>query len=161
MMFNPPPAPLSIDVYSGPVETMPAASVDYLGKYAQVTNLFGIKVDRVLCTGYLISGAMRYYWEPLRPASPNVVPVSADQNIVLMPLLSPTMLRLTGAPTGNRTITADKTRAHPGLTYDIKMDGLLNLFTVTIAGLALGNTLGLLGNSSRKLVFDGTDYQAF
>lgn len=155
------PAPFVIDAYVGPVEDAPAASEAYLGKYAQFTNLFGAKVDRALCTGYLIGGVMRYYWEPLRAASTNVVPMSADQNITLMPLLSPSMMRFTGQPTANRTVTASKLRAYPGLTYDLKMDGLLGLFGITIAGLAAGAVLSLLGNGNRKIVFDGTDYQAF
>lgn len=153
--------PFSLDAYAGPLEDMPAAGPEYLGKYAQITNLFGVKVDRVLCTGYLIGGVMRYYWEPLRPASTNVVPMSADQNIVLMPLVSPSMMRFTGQPTANRTVTASKLRAYPGLSFDLKMDGLLGLFSITIAGLAAGAVLSLLGNGNRKLVFDGTEYQVF
>lgn len=150
-----------LDIYSGPVEGLPTPGPDVLGKYAQTTNLYGTKVDRVLCTGYLMAGVMRYYWEPLRPVSPNVVPILADQNLTLVPLLSPTVVRLTGGMTGNRTVTASKLGAFPGLTYDIRMDGALSLYTLTLAGLALGSVLTLVMNQSRRLVFDGTDYQAF
>lgn len=148
-------------VAQGQAGGLPVPSAALVGSYARVTDLFGFKTDLVLCTAYVMLGTQRYYWEPLRPAVPNIAPVIADQNMTLRPLLSPTMLRLTGGMTANRTITADKTNAYPGLTWEIKMDGTLNLLTLTIAGLALGNVLTLLTGGSRRLVFDGADYQSY
>lgn len=148
-------------VTQGQAGGLPVPSAALVGSYARVTDLFGFKTDLVLCTAYAMTGGTKYFWEPLRPAVPNIVPVLADQNMTLRPLVSPTMLRLTGGMTANRTITADKTNAYPGLTWEIKMDGALNLLTLTVAGLALGNVLTMLTGGSRRLVFDGNDYQSY
>lgn len=162
MLFNGAPISMpSLVGYVGPVAGLPVAAADLVGTYARVTDLFGMKTDLLICTSYVMPSGTKYYWEPTRPAVPNLVPVLADQNMTLRPLLSPTMMRLTGGVTGNRVITADKTNAYPGLTWEIKMEGALNLFSLTLAGLALGGVLTLLTGGSRRLVFDGTDYQAF
>ena len=118
---------------------------------------FGEKNDLVLCSAY----GSKFFWQPVRPAWPNTSAMSVDQNMALRPLRSPSVVRLTGTMTANRTITFDKTMAWPGCQFEIAMDGVLGLFGLTLAGLALGATLSLLAAGRRRVVFDGTDYVSY
>ena len=136
---------------------LPVPSADMVGRYARVGDLFGEKTDLVLCSAY----GSNYFWQPVRPLWMNTSPVSSNQNITLYPLRSPSVLRLTGTMTANRTITPDKSLAWPGCQFEIAMDGSLGLFGLTIAGLSLGSTLALVLNGRRRIIFDGTDYQAY
>lgn len=156
------PLSLTIGTYStaiaqGSPGGLPVPTADMVGQYARVTDLFGEKTDLVLCSAY----GSNYFWQPVRPLWMNTAPVSSNQNITLYPLRSPSVLRLTGTMTANRTITPDKALAWPGCQFEIAMDGSLGLFNLTIAGLSLGSTLALVLNGRRRIIFDGTDYQAY
>lgn len=150
--------------YNGPViqpgtftvDTLPTPNADMLGTYARVSDLFGDKTDVVLCS---LSGGT-YFWQPVRPFWPNKGVVSADQNMTLLPLKTPSILRISGTLTANRIITASTALAWPGSQFEIQMAGTLGLFNLTIAGLAAGATLSLLLGGTRRIYFDGTAYQA-
>lgn len=138
------------------VAGLPAPSASNVGQYARVTDLFGDKTDLVLCSKY---GA-NYFWQPVRPFWPNISAMSADQNLTLLPLKTPSILRLTGTLAANRTLTLSPALAWPGCQFEIQMTGTLGLFGLTVAGLALGATLSLLLGGTRRVYFDGTAYQA-
>lgn len=156
------PTPLSIGDFStaiamGSPGGLPVPGPEYVGKYARCTDLFGDKTDLVLCSAY---GA-NYFWQPVRPMWPNTSVVSADQNMTLIPLRTPSVMKLTGTLTGNRIITPSTVNAWPGCQFEIKMDGTLGLFGLTIGSLALGATVSLLLGGSRRLIFNGTAYESF
>ena len=137
------------------VATLPTPDASLVGTYARVSDLFGDKTDLVLCMAY--AGPV-YRWQPVRPQWAKTISVPGS-NMTLSALSSPSILRITGTMTANRTITPDTTLAYPGHMYEIKMDGTLGLFTLTLAGLDLGATLSLLFGATRRIVFDGSAYQ--
>ncbi|KQP36138.1 hypothetical protein [Pseudorhodoferax sp. Leaf274] len=149
--------------YTGPVilpgtytvDTLPTASTDNLGSYARVSDLFGSKTDLLLCS--MAGGS--YFWQPVRPFWPGSM--SANQNATLLPLKTPSIIRLDNTLTANRTLTLSPALAWPGCQFEIQMTGTLNLFSLTIAGLALGATLSILLGGTRRVYFDGSAYQAF
>ena len=149
--------------YTGPVilpgiytvDTLPAASVGNIGNYARVSDLFGDKSDLVLCS---LSGAI-YFWQPVRPFWPNQGVISADQNITLLPLKTPSILRISGSLSANRTLTLSPSLAWPGCQFEVQMDGTLGIFGLTVVGLALGATVALLLNGNRRFYYDGSAYQ--
>lgn len=142
-------------IFTGLVDNLPAPSAANVGKYARVSDLFGEKTDLVLCSLY----GTTYFWQPVRPVYTNTSAMTADVNRTLTPLKSPSILILTGTLTGSKVQTLSKVGAWPGLTYEIQMTGVLGIYTLTIAGLAAGATLSLLLNTTKRFVYDGTDYQ--
>ena len=136
------------------VATLPPPSSDLVGYYARVTDLFGEKTDLVLCSAY----GSTYFWQPVRPQWARSIAGNASMS--LTPLKSPSIMRITGTMTANRTYTLDTTGAWPGCEFVVKMDGTLGIFGITIAGLVLGATLSLVLGGTRRLVFDGTAYQS-
>lgn len=152
------PGTYSTAIAQGSPGGLPVPSAEMVGLYARLTDLYSEKTDLVLCSAY---GAGNYFWQPVRPLWMNTAPVSANQDLTLFPLRSPSVLRLTGTMTANRTITPSKVGAWPGCQFEIAMEGTLGLFGLTIAGLSLGSTLQLLLNGRRRIIFDGTDYQSY
>lgn len=151
------PGTYSTAIAQGSPGGLPVPTADMVGQYARLTDLFSEKTDLVLCSAY----GSTYFWQPVRPLWMNTAPVSSNQDITLFPLRSPSVLRLTGTMTANRTITPSKVGAWPGCQFEIAMDGSLGIFGLTIAGLSLGSTLSLLLNGRRRIIFDGTDYQSY
>lgn len=151
-----PGGPFQVDGAVG-FPALPTAIADYLSMYAQVVDLFGNKRDVVLCSQY--NG--NYFWQPVRPIWPNVTPMDGNQNITLRPLRSPTIIRITGTLTASRNWALDKTLAFPGQEFEFQMAGILGIFSLNITGLALGATLSMLLGGTRRVYFDGTDYQQF
>lgn len=149
--------------YKGPVlmdgsytvDTLPAPTVDNLGSYARVTDLFGEKTDLVLCSKY----GSTFFWQPVRPVWAKSM--SGNANMTLTPLKSPSIIRLTGTLTANRTINLDQTYVWPGCEFEIAFDGTLGIFGLNIAGLDLGATLSLVLGGRRRVVWDGTAYQSY
>ena len=142
-------------IYVGTVDGLPVPSASNVGKYGRVADLFGEKTDLVLCSRYGSS----FFWQPVRPTWPNTAAMPADADRTLLPLKSPSIIRLTGSMSATRTLTLSKTGAWPGCSFDVQMTGTLGIFGINIAGLALGATLGLVLNATRRVYFDGTDYQ--
>lgn len=161
MYFEPSPAsPVIPGSYStaiaqGAAGGLPLPDASMVGKYARVTDLFGEKTDLVLCSN---SGAS-FFWQPVRPFWASTV--GANANMTLSPLRSPSLLRLTGGLTANRTLTLDTTYAWPGCQFEIAFDGGLGLFGLNIIGLDLGSTLSLLAGGRRRMVYDGSAFQTY
>lgn len=137
------------------VDTLPSPQ-DNLGRYATVTDLFGEKVDKVLASSYTRAGVTKYFWQPVRPDYGTSM-AAATMNLI--PLKTPSFLRLTGNLSASRTLSLSLTNAWPGARFKIKMTGLLNLNTLTLAGLDLGATLSLLTGGTKEVMFDGAAWQ--
>lgn len=148
------PSPITILPTPYAVDTLPAPSAAMVGIYARVTDLFGEKTDLVLCSAF--GGS--YFWQPVRPLWARSTPAVS---MTLRPLKNPSLLRLTGTLSANTVIAIDPALAWPGCQFEIAMDGTLGIYSLTIAGLALGATVALLLGGRKRLVFDGADYQVF
>lgn len=146
MYFEPAPSL----VIPGPltVDTLPAPSAAMVGKYALVTDLFGEKRDYVLCS----SAGSTYFWQPVRPVYAKSMP--ADQNMVLTPLKSPSVLYLTGALLANRTLNLSTNLVYPGASFEVAFDGALGLNALNISGLLLGSTISMVLGGRARVFYD-------
>ncbi len=161
MYFEPSlPFPILTGTYTvaaaqGTAGGLPIPDASMVGKYARVSDLFGEKTDLVLCSVYGSS----YFWQPVRPFWARTM--AGNASMTLSPLKTPSLIRLTGTLTANRTLTLDTTNAWPGCEFEVAFDGGLGIFGLTIAGLDLGATLAVLAGGRRRVVFDGTAFQNY
>lgn len=136
------------------VDTLPTPSATYVDLYARVTDLFGEKRDLVLCS--LVGST--YFWQPVRQIYAKSLVAT---NMSLVPLKTPSILRMTGTLAASKTISLDTTNAWPGTQFEVAFDGLLGIFSLTITGLDLGATLSMLAGSRKRVFFDGVAYQSY
>lgn len=127
-----------------------------VGKYARVTDLFGELATTMISE----SSSSGSYWRPTRTDFTKSIAITA--NMTLWALKSPPTLRLTGSNLPSRTITLDKTGAWPGARFDLAFDGTLAVLqTLTILGLELGATIGLLTGNRVRMRYDGAEWRQF
>jgi hypothetical protein len=132
------------------VDTLPAPA-DNIGKYARVTDLFGVKTDLVLASK---SGTMSF-WQPVRPV---FAAKAAIADMTLTALKSPSVLILDGS-VGlgvTRTITLSNSLAFPGASFRFKNRGSL-VGALRIGNVNLGAFLSLATGGSQEFYFDATD----
>lgn len=130
------------------VDTLPTPSADNVGRYALVSDLFGEKRDYVLCS----SVGQKYFWQPVRPIYAKSA--SADQNMVLTPLKTPSVLYFTGAPVGTRALNLSTNLVYPGASFELAFDGSLGLGSLTLSGLILGSTLSMALGGRTRVFYD-------
>ena len=130
----------------------PASDV-YLGKYCQVSDLWGANIRGVMRCGY--NGRI-YYWEPTTQTQlPTSMALSSD--MTLQPLTSSPIIELTGSVVlgVTRTITLGTQYATPGQTKEIKLALSSLLGSIVIGGLGLGSGIaGVLGASPKFACID-------
>lgn len=129
------------------VATLPDASQNQ-AKYAFVTNLGG-GADMVLSDGT--------YWKHIRRGK--VQDVTAATSVIVTPLLSPTIISVTGTTVAGLTgsIKLDSVNLYPGYDFTLVVAGLLGVGTTLGLGLAAGGGVTtLLGGSWYDFQYDGT-----
>lgn len=154
------PGVYSTAIDQGQPGGLPLPTDELVGFYATASDLFGEKVDKVLCSKW--SGGC--FWQPVRTDWINVVAMSANQaGLAFRPLRTPSIIRLTGNLTLGRSVALDPTYAWPGMRVNIGYDGLLGAFGLTITGLGLGglSTLPLLSGARRDFIYTGSTYEQF
>jgi hypothetical protein len=119
------------------------ASVDTLGKYARVTDLFGSLDEVVRCRW----DGVAYRWVPQRPDRAVVNTMTAGA-LALTPLLSAPTQILPANLTGDITITPSIQNAWIGESYLVKRTGALGLFSLKIGGLVGGLTKAVTGGDT-------------
>lgn len=134
------------------IANFPAGS-DYLGKYCQVSDLWGANIRGVMRCGY--NGRI-YYWEPTtQPQLLTSRAITADMTV--QPLTSSPIIELTGSIVlgVTRTVTLGLDNATPGQTKEIKLALSSLLGGLTIGGLGLGSGIaGLLGAAPKFACID-------
>ncbi len=126
---------------------------DYLGKFCQVSDLWGAGIRGNMRCGY--NGRI-YYWEATtQPQLITSVPMTGD--MTLQPMSSSPIVEFTGSVLlgVTRTITLGTQFAFPGQPKEIKL-GLSSLVgNIVIAGLGLGSGVaGVLGATPKFVCID-------
>ena len=125
------------------------ASAAMKGKYAQVSDLWGIPTFAVMRCGY--NGRI-YYWEPTTSTQvPTTMAIVS--NVTVQPLTSTPIIQLTGSiglgVTRNVTVGLDN--AYPGATREIRSSLTSLLGNLNILGLGLGSGIAGLVTGSNKI----------
>lgn len=128
---------------------------NHLGRYAQVTDLFGELRTTMIAEGSAASA----YWRPTRQDFAKTITMG-DMGLTptLYALTSAPTLRVTGNASGNVNVTLSPDGAWPGAKRTIVQSGTLGLFSFRILGLALGSVLGMLAGSRATFEFDGSNW---
>ncbi len=126
---------------------------DYLGKFCQVSDLWGAGIRGNMRCGF--NGRV-YYWEATtQPQLITSVPMTGD--MTLQPMSSSPIVEFTGSVLlgVTRTITLGTQFVFPGQPKEIKL-GLSSLIgNVVIAGLGLGSGIaGVLGATPKFVCID-------
>lgn len=136
------------------VDTLPAAASN-IGRYARVTDLFGVKTDLVLAS--IANGTA--FWQPVRPTFAAKQTVAA--NMTLTALKTPSVLLLEGnVPLGTtRTITLSPTLAFPGASFRLKQRNTLGtiLGALNVLNVNLGTPVSILTGGTQEFVYDMID----
>lgn len=124
----------------------PAQSI---AKYAYVTNLGG-GADMVISDGT--------YWKHIRRGQ--LGSVAAAAAITITPLLSPTIMSITGTNTTSMVLTLQTQNLYPGFEITVVRSGALAALTtlgIQVAGIS--GLLSQLGGSWTDYQWDGTALQ--
>lgn len=124
------------------------ANAARVGKYARVTDLWGVTDEIMRCS----SDGATYFWRPQRVdyATYNT---STSGAMTLTPLVTPPVLYLAGTLLGSMTVTPSTTNAWPGAQFEVISTGALGIFGISINGLIGGGSLPLLQGGRKLLTY--------
>jgi len=125
------------------------ATVDRVGLYARVNDLWGGSNEVMRCTA---DGAT-FFWRPQRENYAVVNP-SVGGSFTLTPLISAPVQYISGTLTSSMSFTPSAVNAWPGAQFTLVNQGALGLFGINISGLVSG-ILPLLAGGTRVLTFAG------
>lgn len=145
-------APQSMSVAS--LVSIYPASIDVVGKYAKVNDLWG-SVEEIMRCSY---DGTNYYWRPQR-TDYSVNNSMTNGSLTLFPLATPPSIYMTGTLIGNVTITPSTTNVWPGCRFEVMSPSSLGLNTITFTGLVGGVVTALLGGSSRILEYTSAGWK--
>lgn len=144
------PTPMTV---SDLLATYPA-SAGILGKYAQVTDLYGSANEVMRCS----SNGSTYYWRPQR-TDYAVNNTTTSGSMILTPLLTAPQQFFTGTLLGNMTATPSATNAWPGAQFTLTMNGILGLFSLNVNGL-IGSAVPILTGTTRVFTYTSAGWRA-
>lgn len=131
------------------------ASVQYLGQYARVSNLYS-SIDDVMRCRY---DGTNYRWVPQREAFAGNDPTTSG-SVSLIPLFTPPTLRMVApALVGNVTVSAASINAYVGQRFRVIVPSNMNLgvLTMQITGL-IGSNITLLAGNTRDIEYGSTGW---
>lgn len=156
----PPTAFVNAGAYM-PVATLLAdypAGVANLGKYGRVSDLWG-SVRTVMTCEY---DGNTYYWRPQR-TDYSVMQAMPASNATLVPLIDPPVAVMGSSGSTlltSYTLTPSVTNAWPGAKFTRRFDGLLGVFSLTVAGLVGGGTVPLVTGQARTFEYTSAGWKA-
>lgn len=149
------PGTYSVMADQGTTGGLPVPTLDLVGAYARVTDLFGNATDLVLCYAF----GTQYRWKPVRNDGYNQYTLAGGSSLILQPLRTGPLVRAVGTISGVAAgITPAVAGAWPGMQYDIMFTGVLNLVGLNLNGV-VGGTIPLLSGTKKTIVFNGTAWE--